>query len=391
MSKHPLYQALLEQISEHVEPSVPQSSRERLVLLVMGIIVSESASPAKMAEALDEIGIGDAQVDSIERRIRRTENDPNISASLSFHPLARQYLLWGRPNHLLLAIDPTTQNDRIVMLTVSVVYRGRSLPLAWAIWAGNQPLKGLGFWERVAALLQLIATLLPVRVPVTIVADRAFGTPSFTDLVQAQGWHYIVRVQGQTHYQDRVGHDLSLRSLVTRRGQRRKLRGQVFKKQGWREASVVVYWGVQHSTPLCLVSDLPPDWTLIATYRQRYTIEALFRDYKFAGWHWEQSQVTDLEHMQRLLVGMALALWLSVMIGTQVVDDYLDRHPQPTHRTLPPIAKRSLFQHGLHRLKQWAARNCRLPLTWHLSDWNAFAWQAFYRQRLLQHTVFGLL
>lgn len=391
MSKHPLYQAIMEQINAHVEARVCQSTRERVALLVTGIIASESASPARIARVLHEIGVSGAQVESIERRIRRIENDPEVRASLCFHRMARHYLALGKLQRLTLAIDPTTQDERVVMLTVSVLYRGRSLPLAWAVWAGNRPLTGARFWERVAALLRLVATLLPPQVSVTLVADRAFGTPSFTDLVQAQGWHYVVRVQSHTHYRDRQGQRASVRSLVSRKGQRRKLRGHVFKKQRWREASVLVYWGRRHAAPLCLVTDLPPDWAVLATYRQRYTIEALFRDFKSAGWHWEQAQVADLDHLERLLVGMALAFWLAVMIGTQVVTEYCLSKPLPTRRTLPPIAKYSLFQLGLHRLKQWAARNLCCPLAWCLFDWNAPTWHVFCSQHLIHAALFAPL
>ena len=73
-----------------------------------------------------------------------------------------------------------------------------TLPLVWTIYPANQPLKGEGFWQRVKRLLELVATILPQRVLVTVVADRAFGTPAFTDLVAAQGWDWVVRVQDQT-------------------------------------------------------------------------------------------------------------------------------------------------------------------------------------------------
>jgi hypothetical protein len=74
---------------------------------------------------------------------------------------------------------------------------------------------------------------------------------------------------------------------------------------------------------LCLVSDLPAEWDLIALYRRRYPIEATFRDFKSAGWHWEQGQVRDLTHVCRLLVGMALASWITLLIGTQVAHSHL--------------------------------------------------------------------
>ena len=200
-----------------------ESTLERLTLLVVGILRAESAAPARVAKALHELGLSDAHAPSIERRIRRIENDPDISAARCVHPLARERLLLGKPRELLLVLDPTTQDDRVVMVSVAVWYRGRALPLAWVLWAGNTPLTGARFWERIAALLDVVKPLLPQGIPITWLADRAFGSPAFLDLLTARGWHYVVRLQGQTRCQDRQGRTQRVCDLVAQRGQRAKL------------------------------------------------------------------------------------------------------------------------------------------------------------------------
>ena len=138
-------------------------------------------------------------------------------------------------------------------------------------------------------MLYEVITLLPGGVAVTVLADRAFGSPAFTDLVAQRGWHWIVRLQGQTRCRDRCGREQPVADLISQKGERRKMRGQVFKKGGWREASIIVYWGKRHTSSLCLATDLPPDWLIIHLYRRRFPIEPTFRDYKAYGWHWEQS------------------------------------------------------------------------------------------------------
>ena len=389
MSAPPLYHQVKTMLDNNLAPEVDESSRERLALLVTGMIEAESASPAQIAAALEELKLSDATAESIERRIRRIENDPELTASLCFHPFARQRLLYGRPSELLLIIDPTTQDDRVVLLTVAVEYRGRALPLVWAVWPANTPLEGKCFWERVDAVLDEVAELLPCHVPVTIVADRAFGTPAFTDLVTAHGWHYIVRVQGQTRCQDRQGYEREVRHLVRRREQRAKMKGLVFKKRGWREAGVVVYWGKRHKSPLCLVSDRGAKWYLIRIYRRRYPIEATFRDYKSRGWQWERGQVTDLEHLERLLLGMALATWIAVCAGAQVAAELLAQPPTGRRRTVPWSGKRSLFRLGLNRLHMLLRGTADFTLCWILTDWNAPNWQTQIYQHHARAFVFA--
>lgn len=369
------YRQVREWLNRHMDAQVSERTRERIALLVIGIIRAKSAAPAQIATALKKLGLSGAKAESIERRIRRIENDTGLDATLCLHPLARAQLRLGKPRALLLSIDPTTQDDRVVMVSVGVWYRARTLPLAWVVWPANQPLLGPGFWERVEALLDTVVGLLPPGVPVTWLADRAFGTPAFTDLVTARGWHYVVRVQGQTRCQDRRGVCRPVKDLVRLRKQRAKLRGQAFKSRGWREVSVVVYWGRGHDAPLCLVSDWPPRWHLIRLYRRRYAIEATFRDYKDAGWQWERGQVTDLEHVKRLLVGMALATWVALCAGTQVAGELLTEPASGRRRTVPWYGKRSLFTLGLQRLHELLGGGCTTPLQWRLTEWDAPNWQ----------------
>lgn len=381
MSASSVYKQVFDLLDDHLDKQVDASSRERIALLVLGIIRARSASPARIAQALHTLGLSDATTtESIERRVRRIENDPELDVTLCFHPFAKQRLLWNRPEQLLLILDPTFQQDRLVMVSASVWYRGRTLPLAWMVWPANQKLVGECFWQRIQGLLDTVAPLLPKDVPVIWIADRAFGTARFTDLVSHHRWHFIVRAQGQTLCQDLKGKVSRIDGLVLLPGQRKKLRGQVFKKHGWRKASVVVCWGRKYEAPLCLISDLPPRWDLIQTYRCRYPIEATFRDYKSFGWHFEQGQVSNLEHIERLLVAMALATWIVLYVGTQVAREHLAKPPTGRRRTVPHIGKRSLFYLGLDRLHELLGKPGKVILPWELTDWNAPNWhqQAYF-------------
>lgn len=190
MSEHPLYQAIRQQLDPRLPLEVSQTTRRSLMRVVLGMLEGKSASPARIARALRTLGVSAAQVDSLGRRVRRMENEEHLTAALGFHPFARHHLRLGKPRQLVLILDPTTQEERVVLLTAAVMYRGRALPLAWMGWAANQPLTGAGFWERVASLLALVASLLPTGIPVIGLADRAFDTPRFTDLLTPSGWRY---------------------------------------------------------------------------------------------------------------------------------------------------------------------------------------------------------
>ena len=152
----------------------------------------------------------------------------------------------------------------------------------------------------------------------------------------------------------------------------------------------MVYWGRADKSPLCVVSDLPPTWALLRLYRRRYVIEATFRDYKSQGWQWEAGQVLDLAHVERLLVGMALATWAALLVGTQVASEILAQAPSGQRRTVPWEGKRSLFHLGLARLQCAMSGSWTGWLHWQLSEWEAPNWQAqlyFHHARAFVFTL----
>jgi len=108
----------------------------------------------------------------------------------------------------------------------------------------------------------------------------------------------------------------------------------------------------------------------------------MFRDYKSHGWHWEQGQVTDPQHLQCLLVCMALATWITLLAGTQVAGEYLAKPSTGKRRTLPWVGKYSLFHLGIQRLGKLFTGACQIPLQWELTHWNAPNWQ---KQILFHH------
>lgn len=373
MSQPEVYQEIKSYLGQYLT-AISQRTLDRVTLLASGILKAQHGAPAKIGAAGKGLSAGGVQAESVERRIRRIENDAKIAVPTCFAPMVKALLANSRIEALWLIVDPTFQQDRVVMVSVNVWYRGRSLPLVWATWPANQPLEGAGFWSRIAELLRQAKRLLPAAIPVTVLADRAFGSPAFTDLVAQQGWHWLVRVQGQTHCRDRCGRERAIAALVRQRGARRKLRGQVFKKGGWRAASVVVYWGQRYRAPLCLVSDLAPAWALIADYRRRFPIEPTFRDWKAYGWRWEQGQVTQLDHLNRLILGMALAHWLAILVGARQAQALLAQPPSGKRRTRPWWGKKSLFQLGLAVWQDCFAEGVPPWLLAALPDWQAPNW-----------------
>lgn len=358
---------------------VPKRARLRLAFLVFGVLLSSSIVLRRIATTTALVEQTATHPASHERRLRRTLHDPQLTWAATYARTVRRVLRCPKSGPWVVIIDESGHTERIRALVAALWYRGRALPLAWVVWNGQAPHEQ-AYWTDTAALLEQVAQILPEGAPVRVVADRAFGCPAFTDLVSAKGWDWVVRVQGQTRMRLRDGREQALQNLLTAPGQHWDGSGQVFKKAGWRQATVLAYWSAQHRTPLLVVSSAAAGKQLAAHYRQRAAIEALFRDWKRSGWQWEASQVYARERQEQLLVALAYATLLTLCLGEERAGHITVQGPQQGQRR-PWAARDSLFQLGRQRFWERIWQGERTEVVWELAhpdapNWSKECWQA---------------
>ena len=403
-----LYRVILAQVEAVTRgQGVRITTVRRLVLVITGLMAAQSSVVSRMASGLWETGVSAAQVASIARRLRRGLNDRQVTAERCYEPAVRTLLDWdglrrrGKP--AILALDESSQDERVHLLRVSLTYWGTAVPLAWELWPQNTPLEEGEYWRRIDAVLDRVAALLPAGLTVILTADRAFDIPPFVTRVAARGWHWVVRLkaEGATRFLDWQGREHGLKALVQRHvaapGQRWKARGRIFKGAGWRVASLVAVWAPGAKERLVVITDLPPRWEVVAHYDRRFWIEPGFRTDKAHGWQWEACQVADLDHHARLLVAMAWATLLVLCLGLADARLALSRlaalrtSPPATQRTppRPQHARASLFTLGLRLARRWLARTAVPPVRWSLSHLSSPAWNTRWRRAQSRRYLFS--
>jgi Transposase DDE domain len=356
---------------------LPRRARQRLIFSIVGLLLAGSLVLRRVACCQAYLTPQTTCAASHERRLRRVLNDPLITWERSYARVVRRLLATHQPLPWLIILDESGHTDRLRVLTAALWYRGRAIPLAWVSWPG-QTKQTTSYWSRCEAVLEMVASLLPQRARVVVLADRAFGCPVFTDPIAARGWDWLVRVQGQTRFRDQRGQVQPLRAQVKAAGQRWKGRGCLFKDAGWREASALALWGRRHREPLLLGSSLPLSWDLVALYKKRAAIEALFRDWKSSGWQWEASQVRDLAHQERLLLFLAFATLLTLLLGTAAAEQERQTKPRGSQRRSWD-GGHSLFRLGREAFWQRLWRNTRTPIRWELAEMEGPNWSAASR------------
>ena len=409
-TKEELYPVAVRQIEEATTSGgLRITTVRRLALLVVGLVAGKSSVVGQMASGLWERGVSTVQVPSIARRLRRCLHDPKLKVETCYTPALGTLVNWGglikRGKPVVLALDESSQDERVHLLRVSLTYWGTALPLAWKIWPQNTPLEDDAYWEAMDEVLEQVATIVPAGLAVIMTADRAFDIPPFIDRIAARGWHWVVRLKanGATRFLDVQHREHEVKTLIHRHvaapGQRWKARGRLFKNAGWRTASIIAVWAPSAQEALVVVTDLPPRWEVLRSYDRRFWIEAGFRTDKSSGWQWEDCQVTDLEHLERLLIAMAWATLLILRLGLQDARARLHTvalarratvtRPASTRPPKPQPAHESLFTIGLRLARRWLSCAAFPPDSWTLTHLASPAWTSRWRQAQSHRYLFS--
>lgn len=310
-----------------------------LALYSYGVVMARQCSPNKVAEKLGMMG----KVRSMKRRLERWLGNERLDWQSCCRTWSRFVLSQYVGERLILLVDETKLGQHLNVMVVGLAYRGCCIPLAF--WCYRPDEWPMGQVQLIEEMLCWIAEGVPDGVQPLLQAEalrrrsvRGIGTsPALIRVVEALGWHYLFRVQGQTRFQGPDGQSVALRDLVTPSGQWTG-RGKVFKKAGWLPAIAHVIWELPYLQAWCLVTNCP---TISARlYAQRYWQEASFRDLKSDGWQWQASRIFTPQHANLLVLVLAIAYAFILSLGTLVF-------VEPCLAVRVKDTAYSLFRHGL--------------------------------------------
>jgi hypothetical protein len=294
-------------------PALHGHQAKALADLSFAIALSGQCQSGHLALAVP----GPATPASAQRRCERFLANDRLRPRLALWQLAGNLFAPWAGRRLRLLLDETPKANALRVLKVSVAYRKRAVPVLAVCYRPGEP--PLPLPVLIPCVLRRVAACLPAGAHVTLLADRGLAWPVILDACAELGWHYLLRLQGSTKVVLADGREVTARELVGRIGGRWLGPARLFKKAGWRAASVLAYWPWGREEPWLLVSDERACPRRFQTYGQRTWTEELFRDEKSCGLNWQKSRVNDPARAERLLLLLALALLLSILLGVQVL------------------------------------------------------------------------
>jgi hypothetical protein len=224
--------------------------------------------------------------------------------------------LWTPPHkRLALALDATTLKQRFTVLSISVLYHQRALPVAWTIVPATQPGSWRPYWE---ALLDALRDAIPKAWTVLVCADRGLYAPWLFERLVQLGGHPFLRINAQGWYRE-AGQATyrRLASVVSAAGRQWCGRVVCFKDNPL-ACTLLAYWDTGQSEAWLIVTDLPPEGACARWYAMRAWIESGFADLKRRGWQWHKTQMVDGARAERLWLALAVATLWVVGVGGEV-------------------------------------------------------------------------
>jgi hypothetical protein len=336
---------------------------------VYGAILAGSACQTAILAALRPLGATAARRQQLREWLYdgadKTLPSPYaVEVARCFPGVLRWLLHWWQGRDLAVALDATMLGDRLVVLSLSVLYRGTALPVAWHVLPANRPGAWGPCWQR---LLDGVAPAIPAGWRVLVLTDRGLWSPRLWDGIRAHGWVPLMRVRQETTVRPIGRQRVAATRLAPGPGQAwigaaTRYRHRTKQRRG----TVLVVWAMDQDEPWVLVTSLPAPRVGAWWYALRSWIELGVRACKRLGWHWERTRRTDPDRVARHWLVLAVATLWVVATGTRIEDaEALGRAPA-TLRTPPPATVRpgprrvSLFTLGVHHLRWQLLRLRRL-------------------------------
>jgi len=255
---------------------------------------------------------------SHQRRFRRGLFNRRIDIIAAHHALVKQALSpWDQKKRMYLSLDTTMVWNIFCIVWVGVVYRGRTVPIAWTIVAQSSSTVRLWTIQRV---LCQAARLLPSDVEIVLLADRGFGDGKFMKYLRENlGWHFRIRIKRSFQFQ-LAGQWHKVSSVHLKPGEAYFTPAiSIGKTKPYANVYLAFAHDQQSDEDWVIVSDEPTTLQTFAQYRLRFQVEESFLDLKSGGFNSEASRLRDQFALSQMCGVIALTMLFLILQGTQVV------------------------------------------------------------------------
>jgi len=295
-----------------------------LVWMVIGLIGSGCISLSSWADYTH--GRATQAISRVRRFSRWLAND-RIEVDKLYAPIIQEALTgWGK-HTLYLALDTSRLPGGLCLVRVSVVYRGRAVPLVWQVLGHESSSVALEVYQ---PLLHKAAGLLPAGVKVVLLADRGFcDTKLMSYLSSELSWHYRIRIKGSLHCHLSQGGRIKLARVPLASGEARFWQDVSLTAKRYGPIAIALGRPCGSALRWLVVSSEPTSSETFAEYGLRFRVEEEFLDEKANGFGLEDTRLQGAAVLTRLCLVLAVASLYLVAQGAELIGQGRRRELDP--------------------------------------------------------------
>jgi hypothetical protein len=307
-----LYETLVDVLHQH-QKWLDLRHLKTLAWMTVGLIQAGTISLPAWVPSVQSRAV---YAQSSVRRFARWLANDRIDVHALYGPLIHQALAeWGT-QVLYLALDTSMLWETSGLVRISLVYRGRAIPLVWTVLAHASSSSA---YEVDTGLLEKVTELLPFRCPVVLTADRGCADTHLMAHLVRLGWHWRIRINGSC-WIDRPG---QRRGTVNRMslgsGKARFWHHVYLTKQVYGPVHLALGRPIHSQEDWFVVSDEPTEFKTFEESGRRFDIEENFLDDNSNGCQLESSLIRSANALERLCGVLAITTLDLVVQGTEVV------------------------------------------------------------------------
>jgi hypothetical protein len=296
---------------------------------------------------------------STQRRFARWLANPRVEVHELYAPLIEQALAeWGT-HTLYLALDTSMLWNQYCVIRLSLVYRGRAVPVVWEVVEHGSSSVPHTAYE---ALLDAVPPLLPPGSKVVFLADRGFADTELMAHLRRLGWHFRIRIKASFGIHRFGQFPCKVEDFQLAPGRALFLHNVAITAEHFGPVSLALARHTSNGEHWYVVSDEPTSVQTFVEYGWRFDIEENFLDDKSNGFQLESSLVRDAAALTRLCLVLAVTTLYLLAQGTQVVRTNKRRWVDPHW-----LRGNSYLRIGWQWVKTALARGWALFATLHLS------------------------
>lgn len=317
-----LYDTLVQVLRQH-RKWLDLRHLKTLAWMMVGLIHSSSISLGAWAPFV----ISRARYSqSTGRRFRRWLDNDNIEVHALYGPLMQQALIGWVEKRLYVALDTSMLWNTYCMVRLSVIYRGRAVPLVWCVLEHGSATVAYDVYK---VLLDKANTLVPFACKVVLLADRGFADTELMGHLKRLGWHFRLRIKSNFWIYCPGHGGFQVRDIALAFGQAQFWHGVCVTTKRFGAVHLAVARPLASDEYWYVISDEPTDVQSLQEYGLRFDIEENFLDDKSNGFQLESSLIRSSEALERLCFVLAMTTLYLVSVGTDVVQQGKRRWVDP--------------------------------------------------------------